>query len=164
MARLFLLVLLLFAWTQDVHTAEERTQTVSEILKALNCTAAQTAGFHDFPNNAEAYEPVAFYEGAFTIKLNRALMRHINPEESADYFVTLSDDREHFELDCRQIRGTGGDPGVSCTNTPPSQLVLINTKTLRYTRTSIGGWTFASATENSAGDSIYVEYGTCEIN
>ena len=88
-------------------------------------------------------------------------MRHINPEESVDLFVTLIDKEDEVELTCNYIRGSGGDRGISCSNLPPSELVLINTETLRYTRTSIGGWTFAAASENSAGDSIYVEYGTC---
>jgi hypothetical protein len=40
-------------------------------------------------------------------------------------------------------------------------MLLINQKTLRFTRTSVGGWTFAGANESQSGDSIFVEYGTC---
>lgn len=127
----------------------------------MTCTAVQTAGFHDFPNDAERYEPVSFYESSFDLKINRVLMRHLNEEADADLYLTLLDEAESTELKCAHIRGTGGASGLSCSNTPPAELLLINTETLRFTRTSIGGWTFAAANENSAGDSIYVEYGTC---
>ena len=136
--------------------------STSELLPTrMTCTAVQTAGFHDFPNNAELYEPVSFYESSFDLKINRVLMRHLNEAADADLYLTLTDADERAELKCAQLRGTGGANGVSCSNTPPSELLLINTETLRFTRTSIGGWTFAAADENSAGDSIYVEYGTC---
>ncbi|MEM8767795.1 MAG: hypothetical protein AAGE43_10150, partial [Pseudomonadota bacterium] len=51
--------------------------------------------------------------------------------------------------------------GYSCVNVPPSEMILINAQTLRYTRTAVGGWTFAGATEALNGDSIFVEYGQC---
>ena len=41
-------------------------------------------------------------------------------------------------------------------------MILINSATLRFTRTAVGGWTFAGATESLNGDSIFVEYGQCE--
>ena len=127
----------------------------------MTCTAVQTAGFHDFPNNEERYEPVSFFESSFDLSINRVLMRHLNEAADADLYITLFDEGEVTELKCAQIRGVGGAAGLSCSNTPPSELLLINTETFRFTRTSIGGWTFAAADENSAGDSIYVEYGTC---
>lgn len=127
----------------------------------LTCTAVQTAGFHDFPHNDEHYEPVSFFESSFELKVNRVLLRHLKPGTDADLYLTLIDEDDHIELKCRQIRGTGGATGVSCANIPPSELLLVNTENLRFTRTSIGGWTFAAAAENTAGDSIYVEYGTC---
>ncbi|MEQ9452420.1 MAG: hypothetical protein RJQ07_12630 [Pseudomonadales bacterium] len=147
-------------------TASAEEGMPQEVPASLTCTAMQTAGFHDFPNNAESYEPVAFYEGKFTLQVNRVLMRHINPQATADLYMTLRGEKgpdrvDPVELNCHHIRGTGGARGLSCTNLPPAELVLINLETLRYTRTSIGGWTFAAATDNTAGDSIYVEYGTC---
>ena len=145
----------------SVWAQSEADESQVKVPKVLHCSANQTAGFHDFANTAESYEPVAFYEGEFTLKINRALMRHRDPADGVDLYVTVFDEEDQAELSCRYILGVGGDPGISCTNAPPSELVLINTKNLRYTRTSIGGWTFASARHNEAGDSIYVEYGSC---
>ena len=79
----------------------------------------------------------------------------------ADLYLTLKDESTRAELNCRTVRGAGDAQGFSCSNLPPSELLLINGDNLRFTRTSIGGWTFAAATDNSAGDSLYVEYGTC---
>lgn len=69
---------------------------------------------------------------------------------------------ETTELECREVRGAGGGFGLSCVNLPPSEMILINSRTLRFTRTAVGGWTFAGATETLNGDSIFVEYGQCE--
>jgi hypothetical protein len=125
------------------------------------CTAVQTAGFHDFPHNEEAYEPVSFFESSFELRINRVLMRHLDPDAPADLYLTLKDESTRAELNCRKVRGAGNTQGLSCSNLPPSELLLINVDNLRFTRTSIGGWAFAAATENTAGDSLYVEYGTC---
>jgi hypothetical protein len=141
--------------------AEDQEAPLTDLPAKLICTAEQTAGFHDFPHNEEAYEAVVFYESSFTLKINRVLMRHIDPSAAADLYVTMTDKDEPAELSCRYLRGTGGNRGASCSNIPPSELLLINTETLRFTRTSIGGWTFASASDNTAGDSIFVEYGSC---
>ena len=127
---------------------------------SMICTAVQTAGFHDFPHNAESYEPVSFFESSFELRINRVLMRHLDPDAPADLYLTLKDDSTRAELNCRTVRGAGDAQGFSCSNLPPSELLLINKDNLRFTRTSIGGWTFAAATDNSAGDSLYVEYGT----
>ena len=132
-----------------------------ELPRQLDCTALQTAGFHDFPHNEEAYEPVAFFESRFTLRINRALMRHLAPDADADVYMTLENGERVVELTCFEVRGSGGQQGLSCSNVPPSEFLLINTESLRFTHTSIGGWTFTGATENVAGDSIYVEYGEC---
>jgi hypothetical protein len=44
---------------------------------------------------------------------------------------------------------------------PPSEILLINAETLRFTRAAVGGWTFAGATDGLNGDSIFIEYGEC---
>ena len=142
-----------------VGSAAEATDVT--IPSSMVCTAVQTAGFHDFPHNEEAYEPVSFFESSFELRINRVLMRHRDPNVAVDLYVPLVDEDERAELECRTVRGAGAADGLSCSNLPPSELLLLNTASLRFTRTSIGGWTFASATENMAGDSIYVEYGTC---
>ena len=148
------LLTLALVWTAPVAIGET-------LPNHMICTAAQTAGFHDFPHNEERYERVSFFESIFELSVNRVLMRHLNEAADADFYITLFDEGEETELKCARIRGVGGATGLSCSNTPPSELLLINTESFRFTRTSIGGWTFASADENSAGDSIYVEYGSC---
>ena len=152
----------MFAWALVMLAAGSAPDSTEiGIPSAMICTAVQTAGFHDFPHNEEAYEPVSFFESSFELRINRVLMRHRDPNAAADYYLTLIDEDERAELDCRTVRGAGAAQGLSCSNLPPSELLLLNTANLRFTRTSIGGWTFAAATENMAGDSIYVEYGSC---
>lgn len=81
-------------------------------------------------------------------------MRMIDPEADPEGF-------EHTELECRAVRGIGDVKGFSCVNVPPSELLLINAETLRFTRAAVGGWTFAGAAGDINGDSIFIEYGTC---
>ncbi len=135
--------------------------TAAELPSPLRCTAEQTAGLHDYPHNEQTYEPVVFFESSFLLEVNAALTRHL-AGDGADLFVTLAgeDDDDLQELRCVQVRGSADTPGLSCTNDPPAQLLLINLNNLRFTRTSIGGWTFAG--DSSAGDSIFVEYGVCQ--
>ncbi len=123
----------------------------------------QTAGFHDFPHNDEAYEAVVFMESEFTLRINQALMRYLASDSPYDVFLTLRDEDEIVDLRCNIVRGADNARGVSCSNTPPSELLLLNAETLRFTRTSIGGWTFTGADGAAAtsGNSIYVEYGLC---
>lgn len=152
----------MFASVFMVLAAASAAATLQTVIPpALVCAAVQTAGFHDFPHNEEAYEPVSFFESSFELRINRVLMRHRDPDAGVDLFLTLRDEDERAELECRRVRGAGAAEGLSCSNLPPSELLLLNTANLRFTRTSIGGWTFAAATENMAGDSIYVEYGSC---
>ncbi len=136
----------------------------------LDCRAMQTAGFHDYPHNEEAYEAVVFYESRFQLRVNEVLMRHL-ADSPYDVFLTLNDTSgdkderdiaEVVELQCSLLRGVGNARGLSCSNTPPADLLLLNLDNLRFTRTSIGGWTFTGADESNAGDSIYVEFGLCE--
>ncbi len=154
----------MLAWVMMVLAGGSATPAENVTVPAsMVCTAVQTAGFHDFPHNEEAYEPVSFFESSFELRLNRVLMRHRDPNAAADVYLTVRDEETRAELECRTIRGADRATGLSCSNLPPSELLLLNTENLRFTRTSIGGWAFASATENMAGDSIYVEYGTCEV-
>jgi len=127
-------------------------------------------------------------ESSFELRINTVLTRHLAAnstsaaEATPDLFLTMRPRNENpVELRCRQIQGRGGEFGYSCTNTPPSELLLINPENLRFTRTSIGGWTFADSpdrksalddspsgnsstdelSENLGDDSLFVEYGTC---
>ena len=93
-------------------------------------------------------------------------MLNLTPGEGGvDLYLTLEtgaeEEAQTTELECRRVRGADQSVGYSCVNLPPSEMLLINAGTLRFTRTSVGGWTFAGASETAGGDSIFVEYGTC---
>ena len=138
----------------------------------LDCRAEHTAGFHDHPGDQESYQASLFYPNRFLLTTNAALeFAMAGDPEAADAYLALtllpSESGEvpvepdiPVELECRNVRG-GGSRGLSCINLPPSEMLLINRETLRFTRTSVGGWTFQGATENLGGDSIFVEYGQC---
>ncbi len=129
----------------------------------LDCAADQTGGFHDYPDDAEGYVPALFNATPFRLDENRVFMTNLAQEPGVDLYVTLTagEDPVTTELECRQVRGDDGSLGYSCVNIPPSEMLLINRDTLRFTRTAVGGWTFAGATSQRAGDSVFVEYGTC---
>ena len=84
--------------------------------------------------------------------------------DDVDVAITMSSDEEAVEFACRHVRGANGAQGFSCVNSPPSHILLINPETLRYTRAAIGGWTFYRATDESSGDSLFIEYGTCRAD
>lgn len=153
-----------FAWLalMVVWTPLNALGEAPELPPKLSCQAVQTAGFHDYPHNEEAYEAVVFYESEFRLEVNRVLMKHLLADSPFDAFLTLFDDERVVELQCANLRGAGSAKGLSCVNAPPSDLLLLNLDNLRFTRTAIGGWTFTGAGETSAGESIYVEYGQCE--
>ena len=132
-------------------------------LPPLRCEAQQTGGFHDYPGEQEAYEPALFNPGRFFLEENVVFMLNLPVGNGAPdlYLVMRVDGELETELACRQVRGADGAMGYSCVNTPPSEMLLINRETLRFTRTAVGGWTFAGATESLSGDSIFVEYGAC---
>lgn len=129
----------------------------------LECSADQTGGFHDYPDDDESYVPALFNATPFRLDENVVFMTNLPEQPGVDLFVTLTagEDPVTSELECRQVRGVDGSPGYSCVNIPPSEMLLINRDTLRFTRTAVGGWTFAGANETHSGDSIFVEYGTC---
>jgi len=139
-------------------------------LPPLLCQPLQTGGFHDYPEGEEVYEPALFHPRSFELKENLLFMMNLQPEPgSPDLYLTMrmiaaqaqSDSFEHTELECRTVRGIGDVKGFSCVNVPPSELLLINAETLRFTRAAVGGWTFAGAAGDINGDSIFIEYGTC---
>jgi len=140
-----------------------------ELPGSLACVANQTAGFHDYPHNEESYEPVVFFESRFMLEVNRVLSQHLAATNDVDVYLTFKKEDafekedELVELTCFQVRGVGDTRGLSCSNQPPAQMLLLNLDNLRFTRTSIGGWTFTGAQVNAAGDSIFVEYGQCTV-
>jgi len=151
-----------------VMAAQTAASTAS--LPPLHCTPLQTGGFHDYPEGEEVYEPALFHPRSFELKENLLFMLNLQPEPgSPDLYLTMHmisaeaqpDSFEHTELECRTVRGIGAVKGFSCVNVPPSELLLINAQTLRFTRAAVGGWTFAGAAGDINGDSIFIEYGTC---
>lgn len=143
----------------------------------MRCQAVQTGGFHDYPGGEESYEPALFHPQSFTLEENVVFMLNLaESEKNVDLYLTMeqtlktedADAPSRFEateLECRHVRGANDSRGYSCVNLPPSEMLLINADTLRYTRTAVGGWTFARAGEDESGthggDSIFVEYGQC---
>jgi hypothetical protein len=141
-------------------------------LPPLHCQPIQTGGFHDYPEGEEVYEPALFHARSFDLEVNLLFMLNLQPEPgSPDLYLTMrrttekaeaADAFEHTELECRGVRGIGNVKGFSCVNVPPSELLLINAETLRFTRAAVGGWTFAGAAGDLNGDSIFIEYGACD--
>lgn len=129
----------------------------------LDCAAEQTGGFHDYPDDHAGYQPALFNATPFRLDENRVFMVNLAEQPGVDLFVSLTagEDPVTTELECREVRGVDGSPGYSCVNLPPSEMLLINRDTLRFTRTAVGGWTFVGGTETLGGDSVFVEYGTC---
>ncbi len=158
------IVLLALMWLAGASHGAESDRGV---LPRMQCIAEQTGGFHDYPNGGEAYEPALFHPRPFSLEENIVFMLNLAEEEGApDLYLTFSSvaedgTLEETELECRRVRGTGDARGYSCVNLPPSEMLLINALSLRFTRTAVGGWTFAGANDRSNGDSIFVEYGQC---
>lgn len=142
-------------------------------LPDVRCVAEQTGGFHDYPDDAERYEPALFHPQSFRLETNRVFMMNlVGDERNADLYLTMTREltaadgdavAETTELECRRVRGANEAYGFSCVNLPPSEMILINAQSLRFTRTAVGGWTFAGATAAHEGDSIFVEYGQCQV-
>lgn len=151
------------AHAQALPDAGAATAEPGGALPTLRCEAEQTGGFHDYPGEDEKYEPALFNPGRFYLEENVVFMLNLPVGNGAPdlYLVMRTEGELETELACRRVRGADGAMGYSCVNTPPSEMLLINRETLRFTRTSVGGWTFAGATESLAGDSIFVEYGAC---
>jgi hypothetical protein len=156
-----------FVFGAPIATAEPAT------LPPLDCVAEQTGGFHDQPAEGERYEPALFHPQAFRLAENTVFMLNLlESERRADLYLTLESpaaatagaEPRATELECRQVRGADGSIGYSCVNLPPSEMLLINARTLRFTRAGVGAWTFVEPTAAQAGDSIFVEYGQCRAS
>lgn len=148
-----------------------QAQASMDGFPSLRCSAEQTGGFHDYPEGGESYEPALFHPQQFTLEENLVFMLNLaEGEGNVDVYLTMTSTRpeggeashqEITELECRSVRGADGSPGLSCVNLPPSEMILINRDSFRFTRAAAGGWTFTGATDEQNGDSIFVEYGQC---
>jgi hypothetical protein len=144
-----------------------------ESLPTVVCIAEQTGGFHDYPGGEEFLEPALFHPRTFSLEENLVFMMNLAADErNVDLYLTLQSEvpgvdegaenqLEATELECRRVRGADDSYGYSCVNLPPSEMLLINAQSLRFTRTAVGGWTFTGAAEKQTGDSIFVEFGQC---
>ena len=152
-------------------SAQEGRVIEADSLPTVVCTALQTGGFHDYPEGEEVYEPALFHPRSFSLQENVVFMMNLaGSSGNVDLYLTMHsqvptaegvDRLETTELECRRVRGANESHGYSCVNLPPSEMLLINAQSLRFTRTAVGGWTFAGASEEHSGDSIFVEYGQC---
>ena len=140
-------------------------------VPALTCAAVDTAGFHDYPLDEGGFDAVVFQPSTFQIEPNKALNKHraaAADGASIITYLTMRTDDDYVELHCTSVRGHNATPGLSCANLPPTEMLLINLRNFRFTRTSIGGWTFSDPGDeptgsptNDEGESIFVEFGQC---
>jgi len=129
----------------------------------LECDAIDTGGFHN-DAGTEGYRAALFTRGKFRLEENLVFKKMLTGETHAPntVFLTMTDAKDmSIELQCHPV-AANLEKGFSCVNTPPSEMLVLNTGTLRFTRSSIGGWTFNSSPVEQTGDSIYVEYGRCK--
>ena len=132
----------------------------------LVCQAEKTVGLHDYleaeSKPVEVYEPSIFFASRFTLRENRTFATFLEQENVALY-VTMTDAQsgEVSEFQCDTVRGTGDTYGYSCHNAPPSDILMFNPESMRFTRGAVGGWTFYSAGNDHNGTSLFVEYGLC---
>jgi hypothetical protein len=140
----------------------------------MACSPEQTGGFHGYPGDSESYEAVLFHPRTFTLEENAVFMMNLAESEgNVDLYLTMEtkipdpkrgERLETTELECRRVRGSNDSYGYSCVNLPPSEMLLINAQSLRFTHTAVGGWAFADAAGAHNADSIFVEYGQCMAN
>ena len=133
----------------------------------LTCKAEKTVGLHDHIEETgaqvESYDPSVFVPSTFRLRENTTFSELLDAEH-VDLYVTLRDDAADLEseFECNRVRGANKAKGFSCRNTPPSEILMIDPDTLRFTRSAVGGWTFFSATDTVNGASLFVEFGSCE--
>lgn len=132
----------------------------------LRCKAFNTVGLHDFNEEGEAqveeYSPQVFVPSVFDIRENRTF-NELLPDRESRFYVTLDavGSDEGQELACVPVKGLDAQMGFSCQNTPPTEVLTIVPETMRFTRSSAGGWTFYTAADTSEGASLFIENGIC---
>lgn len=156
--QLFLCVVLISSVTQ-LTTTEESSWL------PLYCQAKQTVGLHDFAEEelVEEYELIRFFESKFELRENKTF-NELMGQGDGKFFLSMKpeDSEEISEFTCDTVRGRNGQEGLSCRNTPPSEIIMINKTSLRFTRSAVGAWTFFTPSDHDTGASLFVEYGQCE--
>ena len=132
-----------------------------------HCVPLETIGFHDEAESTEEpreeFEIARFSSTPFFLRQNETFMELLGEVDERLLYLTLEpeEEAEFFELTCRPVMGANREPGFSCTNTPPSDLLLINPKSMRFSRSAIGSWTFQSQGDLDRGSSLFVQMGQC---
>ena len=131
----------------------------------LICTADTTVGLHDAFDEEEAterYEPRLFNKSEFKLTENRTF-QELLADEDVDLYLTLQDVKTEisFEYSCRKIRGWGQSHGYSCVNSPPTEMLAVDPTTLRFSRASVGAWTFYTAEDLNDSAVLFIEKGSC---
>ena len=152
-----------------------RAETLVREPATINqtCRAMGTVGFHDYDGAPTLFHPTVFNESTFQLEENRLLAGHLTPTngQSSVTYLTLVQDQDRVEFECKPVRLSRNAQGMSCVNQPPTTMLLVNPGTKRYTRSNIAAWTFSPeqiaskavpATKDvDVGESMFIEHGTC---
>ena len=86
--------------------ADEAALIAADAFPALDCVAEQTGGFHDYPDDADGYQPALFNSVPFRLEENAVFMLNLAAETGIDRYFTLTagDDPVTTELECRQVQ------------------------------------------------------------
>ena len=150
-----------FALAQDTTSAGE------DSWLPTRCVPLETIGFHDEAevegDPVESFGPAKFKSTPFILRENKTLSGLLDDADDVNLFVTMQmeETNELFEFSCKTVLGANREPGYSCVNTPPSDILMLNPKSLRFSRAAIGSWTFQSETNLRTGSSLFVEMGQC---
>ena len=157
---LCVVVLLCVTSSQPITGAED-------LFIPLMCTADATVGLHEAyqeeeNETTETYEPRTFSKSKFSLTENQTF-RELLSDEDVDLYLTLQDLQTDvtFEYSCMKIKGWGERTGYSCVNSPPTEMLAIDPAILRFSRASVGAWTFYTAEDLSDSAVLFVEKGTC---
>lgn len=132
----------------------------------LICTADTTVGLYDAFVEGEAtekYEPRVFLSSEFKLVENRTFQEML-ADENVDLYLTLQDVKTEvtFEYSCSNVKGRGERRGYSCVNSPPTEMLAFDPTSMRFSRASVGGWTFYTAEDLNDSAVLFVEKGTCK--
>ena len=147
--------------------AQDTSEDASASWLPARCVPLETIGFHDTPEEdadvIESFNPVKFKSTPFTLRTNETLGELLADTGDTQLFISMQMEQsaEIFEFACKEVLGANREPGLSCLNTPPSDILMINPKSMRFSRAAIGSWTFQSDAALRDGSSLFVEMGQC---
>lgn len=159
-------IAVLSAFVLTCVVSSQRITGSVEVFIPLICTADTTVGLHDAyqeDDSAETYDPRVFLSSEFKLEENRTF-RDLLADEDVDLYLTLHDVKTDvaIEFSCKSVEGRGQRSGYSCVNSPPTEMLAMDPKTLRFSRASVSGWTFYTAEDLKDSAVLFVEKGTCE--